>query len=604
MKKILAMSLAALLFIFAGCTGGLELRVDDLEGRVGKLEELCAEMNTNIGALQTIVEVLQDQDYITSVAPIQKDGETIGYTISFAKNGEITIYHGKQGSDGHSPVIGVHEDAGGVYCWTVDGEWMLDGNGQKIPAEGREGMTPELKIENGYWFVRYGDGEAWKPLGKATGADGQDGDAFFQNVVQEGDHMVFTLSDGTVLRVPLEPASAGKIQSLTYLPEYTDGIADVVTTADPEKGHVELTFEVLPKEALPQLDRNWQSALQLHAFYTRQRALSETRFIDMPVSAYRSDPANGTFTITASGIHLDDAFYAGTQDTMAELVIHDGSSYLTSERIQLRPVQQPAPTFADKTLTINGVSFKMIAVKGGTFNMGAQSKQATGDNYDPDAFRDESPVHKVTLSDYYIGETEVTQALWNAVMGSNPSFFQTDNSHHPLYNPNRPTSFTDDFQRPVESVSWYDVVNVFLPKIQELTGQTFALPTEAQWEYAARGGSQSHGYIYSGSNTIGNVAWYDEIQSMTTHPVAQKAANELGIYDMSGNIEEWCSDGYGDYSAGPQTDPHGSQNIEFHVLRGGFWNNYYGSCRVSSRNMYEPDLVDYNVGFRLMSAEL
>lgn len=184
------------------------------------------------------------------------------------------------------------------------------------------------------------------------------------------------------------------------------------------------------------------------------------------------------------------------------------------------------------TFTVNGVSFKMITVEGGTFTMGASDD-------DEEAYYNEKPAHEVTLSSYSIGETEVTQALWLAVMGSNPS------------------RFTGDLTRPVECVSWNDC-QAFIIKLNQLTGKTFRLPTEAEWEIAARGGNESMGYKYAGGNDINEVAWYRGNSSSKTHPVATKAPNELGLYDMSGNVFEWCSDWYDSYTdADGQTNPQG-----------------------------------------------
>ena len=222
----------------------------------------------------------------------------------------------------------------------------------------------------------------------------------------------------------------------------------------------------------------------------------------------------------------------------------------------------------DKVVTVNGVSFKMIAVKGGTFQMGSD-----------DVFDDVKPVHWVTLSDYYIGETEVTQELWNAVMGSNPSNF-------------------GDMQHPVEMVSWDDC-QTFISRLNELTGKTFRLPTEAQWEYAARGGNKSKGYTYSGSNEIDDVAWYWENSYYITHPVKTKAPNELGIYDMTGNVGEWCSDWYDFYSSVAQTDPTGPAKGSGRVSRGGSWNNDPTGCRFASRSYVTPTFSGANLGLRL-----
>ena len=242
--------------------------------------------------------------------------------------------------------------------------------------------------------------------------------------------------------------------------------------------------------------------------------------------------------------------------------------------------EEPETPSANQSFTVNGVTFTMIAVEGGTFKMGAQSSSSGGDNYDSDAESVESPVHDVTLSSYYIGETEVTQELWEAVMGSNPSDF----SGYP--------------QRPVEIVSWNDC-QTFIEKLNQLTGKNFRLPTEAEWEYAARGGNKSQGYKYSGSNTIGDVSWYTDNSSSTTHDVKTKQANELGIYDMSGNVWEWCHDWYGSYSSGSQTNPTGPSSGSYRVYRGGGWNDYAEGCRVSYRLRSNPGGWAGYLGLRL-----
>ena len=222
---------------------------------------------------------------------------------------------------------------------------------------------------------------------------------------------------------------------------------------------------------------------------------------------------------------------------------------------------------------VNGVTFKMIAVEGGTFQMGATSEQGS------DADSDERPVHSVTLSDYYIGETEVTQELWDAVMGTNPSRSKGS-------------------KKPVERVSWNDCQE-FITKLNNLTGKNFRLPTEAEWEYAARGGNKSKGYKYSGSNTIGNVAWYYSNSGNKTHDVKTKQANELGIYDMSGNVWEWCQDYYGNYSSGSQTNPTGPTFGSYCVGRGSSWYNDAKLCRVSNRYHDYPDSASNLLGLRL-----
>ena len=235
----------------------------------------------------------------------------------------------------------------------------------------------------------------------------------------------------------------------------------------------------------------------------------------------------------------------------------------------------------EKTYTVNGISFKMVYVQGGTFTMGVQSTDENGDNYDSEAYSSESPVHSVTLSSYSIGETEVTQALWKAVMGAE----------------NNPSNIKGD-DLPVEMVSWNDV-QTFISKLNELTGANFRLPTEAEWEYAARGGNKSQDYKYSGSNTIGDVAWYEGNSDYTTHAVATKAPNELGIYDMSGNVFEWCQDRYGGYAGTAQTDPQGPDTGSDRVIRGGCWRYSAGFCRVAYRFGDFPDDGYNYLGLRL-----
>ena len=245
----------------------------------------------------------------------------------------------------------------------------------------------------------------------------------------------------------------------------------------------------------------------------------------------------------------------------------------------------------EQTFTVGGVTFKMKKVDGGTFTMGATAEQSNG--YTPDS--DETPTHLVTLSDYWMGETEVTQALWYAVMGAKPTSSKSWSTTYGL---------GDNY--PAYYVSWNDC-QTFIAKLNQMTGKTFRLPTEAEWEFAARGGTKSQGYIFSGSNTIGDVAWYTvnsfDLGSSSpdygTHAVATKAPNELGIYDMSGNVWEWCQDWKGDYSSGSQTNPTGPSSGSDRVIRGGSW--YYDAtfCRVANRSRYSPTGAHIYLGLRL-----
>ena len=239
----------------------------------------------------------------------------------------------------------------------------------------------------------------------------------------------------------------------------------------------------------------------------------------------------------------------------------------------------------DFTETIKGMSFDMVYVEGGTFQMGATSEQGR------DYYSDEIPVHSVTLSDYYIGKFEVTQGLWEKVMGT------TIHEQRIKAGYSSTNGVGSDY--PMYYVNWEEAQE-FCTRLGQLTGKNYALPTEAQWEYAARGGVKSRGYKYSGSNTIGNVAWYSDNSSSSTHPVATKQPNELGLYDMSGNVWEWCSDWYGSYSSESQSNPTGPSTGSNRVLRGGSWCNSARNCRVSFRNYSYPSNRSFNDGFRFV----
>jgi len=216
----------------------------------------------------------------------------------------------------------------------------------------------------------------------------------------------------------------------------------------------------------------------------------------------------------------------------------------------------------------------LVYVKGGTFWMGCSDEQGR------DCYDDERPLHGVTLSDFYIGKYEVTQKQWQLIMGNNPSNFKGDNL-------------------PVVDVSWNDVQE-FILRLNKATGKQYRLPTEAEWEYACRGGVQSANYKYSGSNNPNDVAWYNDNSLGIMHPVGTKLPNELGIYDMSGNVWEWCQDRYDAYSSSPQFNPMGASSGSNRVNRGGSFGGIERFVRVSSRSGATPvDSSFYILGFRL-----
>jgi formylglycine-generating enzyme required for sulfatase activity len=258
-----------------------------------------------------------------------------------------------------------------------------------------------------------------------------------------------------------------------------------------------------------------------------------------------------------------------------------GSLTSTASSSSANALSSSGSSLSGNTITIpvkNGINIEMVKVEAGSFNMGATSEMENPNE-------DEKPVHRVTLTNnYYVGKYEVTQALWQAVMGSNPSNFKGD-------------------ALPVEQVSWNDCQD-FISKLNAMTGKRFRLPTEAEWEYAARGGKKSRGYQYSGSNTLDDVAWYGDNSGSKTHAVGTKQPNELGIYDMTGNVWEWCQDSSGSYSSSPQTNPIGAVSGAGRVYRGGSWGNSAGfCCRTSYRGFCIPDNRRYSMGLRLVLSE-
>ncbi|MDR0894620.1 MAG: formylglycine-generating enzyme family protein [Prevotellaceae bacterium] len=234
-------------------------------------------------------------------------------------------------------------------------------------------------------------------------------------------------------------------------------------------------------------------------------------------------------------------------------------------------VSEPAP----HPSTPATLDFEMVHVQGGTFVMGSPASEKG---------RNENEIsHRVTLSSFLIGKYEVTQQQWEMVMGNNPSTSNKGETY------------------PVENVSWNEAQE-FLQKLNERTGKHYRLPTEAEWEYAARGGEQSNHYIYSGSNSAYEVAWYAYNSEAKTHIVGQKKPNEIGIYDMTGNVWEWCSDWYATYYDFPQTDPQGFTKGTTRVLRGGSWGSTEGSCRSANRYGGSLDKRGRNIGFRIAAS--
>ncbi len=355
MKKILLMLFSAALLFGGGCNdeyddSALSGRVDELEGRVEKLEELCNRMNTNIVALRQLVDAFQDADYVTAIVPMVDGGVTIGYRISFAKSEPVIVYHGRDGQDGedgkdgadgqdgYTPSIGVRQDTDGVYYWTLDGEWLTDAAGNKIQAnatdgqdgaDGQDGVSPKLKIEEGYWYISYDDGQTWTKLDKAAGEDG--GDSIFTEVTQDDANVYFTLQDGTVITLPKSLTSiVEKINSIEFVPRYSDGKVAMVRTAG--KSFAEFDFQISPRSVVAEIEKIWESAVTMQAVYTVTRAVD---FVELPVVEFSADAETGVVTVKVSGDKLSAAFFAGEVEASAVLTVADSQDSTSSAYVPM-----------------------------------------------------------------------------------------------------------------------------------------------------------------------------------------------------------------------------------------------------------------------------
>lgn len=281
---------------------------------------------------------------------------------------------------------------------------------------------------------------------------------------------------------------------------------------------------------------------------------------------FESGRGLGSYSATVRGLQSNTTYHFKAYATNSQ-----GTSY--GEELTFTTVAE-----AVKNFNINSAVLTMVRVEGGTFQMGGSDENAQ--SY-------EKPVHNVTLDDYYIGLCEVTDELWEAVVnGRVPSPIED------------PVWYNNERFLPKTMISYDDCLE-FIRKLNEQTGQEFSLPTEAQWEYAARGGKKSRGYTYSGSNDASEVGWCYENAATQVTIVATKNSNELGLYDMTGNVNEWCSDWYGPYSSEDQTNPVGPDSGYYRVMRGGSVINFYDECRISHRFGGEPGSHLYFVGFRL-----
>jgi formylglycine-generating enzyme required for sulfatase activity len=257
---------------------------------------------------------------------------------------------------------------------------------------------------------------------------------------------------------------------------------------------------------------------------------------------------------------------------LAQPVGQDGPAQGKTKHIE----QSNKPLDSKVAAIIKEIDSRMVKLDGGTFTMGCVNLQ------DSECYNWEKPRHTVTINTFYLGKFDVTEKEWAVIMGTNPSKKNCD-------------------ECPVINITWFDAT-VFINKLNQLSGKNYRLPTEAEWEYAAKGGNKGHGYKYSGDDVASNVAWYDSTISKETHPVGEKKPNELGLYDISGNVWQWCADWFDEkyYSKSPSNNPQGpTTSTTDRVVRGGSWWGPMRDCRVANRDKFPPNSKDDDVGFRL-----
>ncbi len=379
MKKLFFLAVIAFAAVFSACSDSyddtqLRGELENLADRVAKLEAWQKQVNSDVAALQAIAESLDGAKFITNVETVAE-----GYKITFSDGKTVTVKHGdkgeqgEQGEKGNTPAIGIAEEDG-VYYWTLDGEWLLDAQGNKVPAQGakgdqgeqgpageqgpqgEQGLAPEFKIENGHWFVRFGEGE-WQDLGEAKG---EQGDSFFKDVKVGEDSVVFTMADGTEFTVPfIANAKFSDIQSLKFVPEYADNMGSVLFSTK-EDATIEMNFEVLPKKYAAVIAANAE-AVALKAVYTETRGSVE--FIDLAVTAVEADVENGVVCVKASASALSDEFFAGTQTASVRFSVEDEESGVASGYVPVVPMFQMTLE-ADRGQIYQGLTLKWNAAPG------------------------------------------------------------------------------------------------------------------------------------------------------------------------------------------------------------------------------------------------
>lgn len=324
----------------------LQSQIDDIKNRVESLETVCSKMNSDITALQTITAALQNNNYITHVTSIIENEKEIGYSITFTNGDVINIYHGRNGQDGYTPVIGVAQDINGEWYWTLDGEWYTDLDGNKIPTtgedgkdgkdgmDGEDGITPTLKIEDANWYVSFDNGLTWDLLGEAKG---KDGDSFFSSVKTDDENAYFYFIDGSSIAIPLVKDNyVSKIQSITFVPRFSDNKGAVISTTR-EYSFVELDFSVSPPNIAASIVANYSTDADLQAVGTFTKSFD---FHSLPITEMTADAENGIITVKALCKGLSDDFFNGAEGTSVVLQISDGDYNASSSYVQIEPAKR------------------------------------------------------------------------------------------------------------------------------------------------------------------------------------------------------------------------------------------------------------------------
>ena len=320
----------------------LKSDINDLKSRMAALEQQCKNMNENLTSLQAIVDAIQKQDGIVSVTDLP-DGQ--GYSVKFVSGKVIYLYNGTNGTGSSTPKISVRQDSDGIYYWTVDGEWLIV-DGKKVRAsatDGKDAVTPQFKIEDGFWYVSYDGGNSWSKLGKATGDDGKDSDGFFKSVTVEDGYAVFVMNDSeqTTLRIPVAGVSA--VSSIKYVPESLDGIVKVRYSKIGGKNvpvDIVIMFEVMPQGAVDYIVKNWKEVLTAKAIYASSTKVSIGDFVTMNIKDVVGGEDN-IIVVTIDSNSLDDSFFSTDIPVAANLrlsVKMNGSESISSDYLPLSPL--------------------------------------------------------------------------------------------------------------------------------------------------------------------------------------------------------------------------------------------------------------------------